>query len=74
MPLNSSPPIGMMMRKVTAPMISKVTTEVRIISKSSGMYSRTLRSTCAPKIAASNTPMMLPRGSIAKPKNSLIPE
>ncbi|CRZ38880.1 Uncharacterised protein [Vibrio cholerae] len=55
-------------------MISKVTTEVRIISKSSGMYSRTLRSTCAPKIAASNTPMMLPRGSIAKPKNSLIPE
>ncbi|MNJ58205.1 hypothetical protein D3C77_538280 [compost metagenome] len=63
-PLNSCTPTGMMRVKVTAPMISKVMKEVRIMSRLSGMNRRTCRSTEAPMILAISTPMMLPRGSI----------
>ncbi len=41
MPVNNQPPIGMITVKVTAPMISSVTAEVRIISRLAGITRRT---------------------------------
>ena len=73
MPVNNQPPIGMITVKVTAPMISSVTAEVRIISRLAGMTRRTWRSTHAPRMAAISTPMILPRGSMLWPKKVEIP-
>ncbi|MNC47256.1 hypothetical protein D3C75_963070 [compost metagenome] len=64
----------MMTVNVSAPVMSSVNNEVRIISRLSGIILRTWRSIHAPKMAAINTPIIFPRGSMPIPKKLSMPE